>query len=151
MSCDTAAHAKEEKHSPTPRLTDPQVHAICADIIAELVEEAAELSDVSAGEEETQVCSIYLYAIGAAAAASARIVSESVSKKETSSNDDIKTPTDIKTLLCGDNPTSTHQSVLNMKILTALRICTTHQDTYSMQHVQCWQKATSTLSKYLQP
>jgi hypothetical protein len=100
---DTTAHENEEKHSPSPvlnlgALTAQDVHAICADIIEALVKHAAELSDVSAGEEETEVCSICLDAI----------VSESAIKKETSavsSNDDIKTPTDIKTLLCGDNPT----------------------------------------------
>jgi hypothetical protein len=141
---DTTAHEIEEKHSPSPRLkrgdlTAQDVHAICADIIEALVEHASELSDVSAGEEETEVCSICL---------------ESAIKKETSavsSNDDIKTPTDIKTLLCGDNPSLYTTMSTKCENTNSLKDLYHSSGQYSMQHLQCWQRSTSTLSKYLQP
>jgi hypothetical protein len=84
------------KHQQSP-LTIEEVDAICADIIVALLEQVSDLKDVSASEEEEDVCSICLDAI---------VIESAVSSNDDVNNlPDIKTLTDIKTLLCGDNPT----------------------------------------------
>jgi len=96
---DVAVYAKE-KQPPSPA---QEVHEICADIIAALVEQAmgTRVVKASAEEKDEGVCSICLdvFVIESAQEASAP-----------SSNGDIKTLkdakilADIKTLQCGDNP-----------------------------------------------
>jgi len=102
ISChnhDVAVYANEEQ-PPSPA---QEVHEICADIIAALVEQAMGTSVVKASAEEKDegVCSICLDAF---------VIESAQEASAPSSNGDVKTlteaktMTDIKTLQCGDNP-----------------------------------------------
>ena len=102
ISChnhDVAVYAKE-KQPPSPA---QEVHEICADIIAALVEQAigTRVVKASAEEENQGGCSICLDAF---------VIESAQEASAPSSNGDVKTlteaktMTDIKTLQCGDNP-----------------------------------------------
>jgi hypothetical protein len=121
--------SSSEEHQRSPKLTIQEVDAICADIIVALLEQVSDLNDVSASEEEEDVCSICLDAIVLASAVS--------SNDDVNNLPDIKTLTDIKNLLCGDNPTifstQSHHTKNAYQTLTACSSTSaSHQDTYSI-------------------